>query len=83
MIDDAGQEITLDMWYRLLEQKQNLLDAYEQLRRDMGYYAACIQCRIDGDDLPLWNMRDGLLEQAGMTIQEAMIASGFWEDEEE
>ena len=32
MIDDAGQEIELGMWYRLLEEKQDLLAEVKRLR---------------------------------------------------
>jgi len=31
MIDDAGQEIELGMWYRLLEEKQDLLAEVKQI----------------------------------------------------
>ena len=33
MIDDAGQEIELGMWYRLLEEKQDLLAEVKRLRK--------------------------------------------------
>ena len=32
MIDDAGQEIELGMWYRLLEQREELLTEVKRLR---------------------------------------------------
>jgi hypothetical protein len=32
MIDDAGQEIELGMWYKLLEEKQDLLAEVKRLR---------------------------------------------------
>ncbi len=35
MIDDAGQEIELGMWYRLLEEKQDLLAEVKRLRSGM------------------------------------------------
>ena len=34
MIDDAGQEIELGMWYRLLEEKQDLLAEVKRLREE-------------------------------------------------
>ena len=37
MIDDAGQEIELGMWYRLLEEKQDLLAEVKRLREVMIY----------------------------------------------
>ena len=47
MIDDAGQEIELGMWYRLLEEKQDLLAEVKRLR---GRHVAFMQWMIQNYD---------------------------------
>ena len=49
MIDDAGQEIELGMWYRLLEEKQDLLAEVKRLRRILHIAEQNIPRRIHWD----------------------------------
>jgi|DEB0MinimDraft_10_1074344.scaffolds.fasta_scaffold85484_2 hypothetical protein len=57
MIDDAGQEITLDMWYSLLEEKQDLLDLLKDARRMVQELHALLN-GADGDEAYEWALRN-------------------------
>ena len=48
MIDDAGQEIELGMWYRLLEEKQDLLTEVKRLRIIEDRYNSIEQMHTEG-----------------------------------
>ena len=43
MIDDAGQEIELGMWNRLLEQREKLLAEVKRLREDLEYQEGLVR----------------------------------------
>ncbi|MEK9896905.1 MAG: hypothetical protein VW518_10860 [Burkholderiaceae bacterium] len=85
MIDRELIDEYIDTWndHRLREFTEAVLNECGEMRQHITYAASLIQCRIEGDDIPISDIRDYLLHAVGMTIQEAMIASGFWEDEEE
>ena len=60
-----------------------LLEAYKRLRGALAYTASLLTCRIEGDDIPVTDIREYALDVVDMTVNEALATTDLMGDEEE
>ena len=61
----------------------DLLAEVKRLREALAYTASLLTCRIEGDDIPIVDIREHALNVVGMTVDEAMATTHLMGDEEE
>ena len=85
MIDpDAYEKMTWETPSDELEDAvENLLAEVKRLREALAYTASLLTCRMEGDDIPIADIREHALDVVGMSADEAMATTHLMGDEEE
>jgi hypothetical protein len=60
----------------------HLLAEVERLRWALAYTASLLTCRIEGDDIPVTDIREYALDVVDMTVDEAMATTDLMEESE-
>ena len=65
-------------YYR--DEYKDLLAEVKRLRGALAYTASLLTCRIEGDDIPVTDIREYALDVVDMTVDEAMATTGLMEE---
>ena len=81
MSGDGSQQEFADA--RLIADAPLLLEEVKRLREALAYTASLLTCRMEGDDIPIADIREHALDVVGMSADEAMATTHLMGDEEE
>ena len=84
IVDICGtMSMTQEPDLRLVADAPLLLAEVKRLREALAYTASLLTCRIEGDDIPIVDIREYALDVVDMTVDEAMGTTDLMGDEEE
>jgi len=80
--EEQLEDDNTDTWVVWQIAKESLAEV-KRLRGALAYTASLLTCRIEGDDIPVTDIREYALDVVDMTVNEALATTDLMGDEEE